>query len=84
MSGKLSPKHRAQMVDFLKELPLCDCSLEHWIRAGQTRAALMAHGLAVSTPDAHIVQSCLDLDGYLVSEDKIFAKIARYLDLRLA
>ena len=48
------------------------------------RADLRARGLSVSTPDAHVAQCALDVDGLLLTEDTIFAKIARVAPLRLA
>ncbi len=75
---------RDSFIDFLRELPLCDSSLEHWIRVGALRNSLLKRGVSISTPDAHVAQSALDLEGYLLSEDKIFAKIARAVDLKLA
>jgi len=83
LSGKLSTRKRAQLADFLKELPMCDCSFGHWARVGELRSRLLSQGFSVSTPDTHIAQSCLDLDGYLVSEDAIFRKIAKAIRLRL-
>lgn len=75
---------RESFVTFLRELPLSDGSLEHWIRVGALRAMLLKRGLSVSIPDAHIAQATLDLDGYLLSQDAIFAKIVKYAGLRLA
>ena len=83
LSARFSSSKRAQLVDFLTELPICDCSFGHWARVGQLRSRLLSEGFSVSTPDAHIAQSCLDLDGYLVSEDAIFRKIAKAIKLRL-
>jgi len=75
---------REQFTAFLRELPLCDASLEHWIRVGEQRATLLKKGISISTPDAHVAQSALDLDGYVLSEDKIFGKISKQIGLRLA
>ena len=75
---------RSEFVEFLKELPLCDSSIEHWIRVGELRSRLSKKGIQISTPDAHIAQSAIDLDGYLLSDDKIFNRIAKNIGLRLA
>jgi hypothetical protein len=82
LSGRLSKSWRRRLVDFLEELPLCDASVAHWIRAGDLRAALARKGLSISTPDAHIAQCCLDLDGELMSEDRVFRRIAELTPLR--
>jgi predicted nucleic acid-binding protein len=58
--------------------------LEHWFRVGRLRADLRARGLSVSTPDAHVAQCALDLDGLLLTEDAVFGKIAVLAPLRLA
>jgi predicted nucleic acid-binding protein len=83
MSGKLNNADRAKLAGLLSDLPLCNCDLDHWIRVGELRAKLRARGLAVSTPDAHVAQCALDLNGYLISEDSIFSKIAKVTPLRL-
>ena len=74
---------RKNFIQFLKELPLCETGFDHWVRVGSLRTALASRGLVVSTPDAHIAQCALDLDGYLMSEDAIFARIAEVTALRL-
>lgn len=83
MSGRLTKSKREQLADFLRDLPLCDASLEHWLRVGDLRSRLARKGLTVSTPDAHVAQCAIDLSGYLLSEDKIFSQMARPSGLRL-
>lgn len=83
MSGFLTKTKRAQLADFLRDLPLCDSDLEHWLRVGVLRSRLAKKGLTVSTPDAHVAQCAIDLDGYLVSEDKIFRRLVRPCGLQL-
>ncbi len=83
MSGSLTKTKREQLADFLRDLPLCDASVEHWLRVGLLRSQLARKGLTVSTPDAHIAQCAIDLDGYLLSEDKIFQRLVRPCKLRL-
>lgn len=77
LSGTLSSKEREELKEFLIELPLCDSSIEHWIRVGEFRQELTKKGLSISTPDSHVAQCALDLEGYLISEDQIFKKIQK-------
>lgn len=83
LSGVLKDAQRSTLIDMLLELPLCETPIEHWVHVGRLRSELIQQGLKVSTPDAHIVQCCLDLNCFLLSEDKIFAKIALKHPLRL-
>ena len=82
LSGKLRGEKKAKLVDFLRELPLCEFDFDHWMRVGELRAKALAHGYAVSTPDAHVAQCALDLNGYLLSEDAIFKKIAKVVSIK--
>jgi predicted nucleic acid-binding protein len=72
------------LIDLLRELPLHETPLEHWIRAGELRLRCGERGLSVSTPDAHVSQCALDRDAVLLTRDKIFEQIARHTRLRLA
>ncbi|NOY40939.1 MAG: PIN domain-containing protein [Planctomycetes bacterium] len=83
MSGFLTKTKRERLADFLRDLPLCDASVEHWLRVGALRSRLARKGLTISTPDAHVAQCALDLDGYLLSEDKIFRRLIRPCGLHL-
>lgn len=83
-SGKMKPRERAGLEDLMRDLPLCETPLEHWIRVGELRRSLGAKGLQVSTPDAHVAQCALDLGGRLLTEDRVFALIARHTSLELA
>lgn len=83
-SGKLKPTQRAGLEDLIRDLPLCETPLEHWIRVGELRRRLGAKGFQISTPDAHVAQCALDLDGRLLTEDRVFALIARHTSLELA
>jgi len=82
-SGKISVHHRSDLESFLSDLPLIQTDLDHWFRVGHLRATLLAKGLTVSTPDAHVAQCALDLQAELLTEDKIFAKIAKKIGLQL-
>ena len=83
LSGRLTRRRREQLVDFLDELPLCDGSLAHWFRVGALRAHLASKGLNVSTPDAHVAQCGLDLNGYVMTQDRVFRQIAEVQPLRV-
>lgn len=82
LSARLKEGERASLEEFLRELPLCENSFEHWARVGELRAKCASKGLNISTPDAHVAQCCLDLDGYLLSEDRIFRKLRSVAPLR--
>jgi predicted nucleic acid-binding protein len=83
-SGKLSLRERTELVALLADLPLCECGLDHWVRVGGLRSDLRGKGIAVSTPDAHVARCALDLGAELVTEDKVFALIARHAPLKLS
>lgn len=83
LSAHLKAKERVNLIEFLKELPICSTPLEHWLKVGEFRAHLSKKGLHASTPDAHIAQSAIDLNCYLMTEDAIFKKIANLSLLRL-
>ena len=84
LSGRLSARKQRELESALRELPLCAQDLDHWFRVGRLRASLRAVGLVTSTPDAHVAQCALDLDAELLTEDAIFAKVAKHAALRLA
>jgi predicted nucleic acid-binding protein len=84
LSGKLDDSERGDLEDLLSDLPAAGGELGHWFRVGRLRADLRARGLSVSTPDAHVAQCALDLDGLLLTEDAVFGKIAALAPLRLA
>lgn len=79
---KQSQAMENELIDFLKELPLCDHSFEHWVRVGKLRRDLAKKGISISTPDAHVLQCALDLKAYLVHEDKIFDKVCAHIPLK--
>jgi len=83
MSGHLTNSKREELADFLRDLPLCDSDVEHWLRVGTLRSKLARKGLSVSTPDAHVAQCAIDLNGYLLTEDKIFQRLPRLCGLTL-
>ena len=84
VSGAREKQSRQLLLDLLVELPIHETDLPHWIRVGELRGHCLQNGLSVSTPDAHVAQCTLDVDGVLLSHDKIFHKIAGITDLRLS
>ncbi len=83
VSGRLSARQRTELESFLTDLPLCVVDLPHWLRVGSLRAKLFSVGLSVSTPDAHIAQCTIDLEGDLLSKDGIFSKVAKKTALKM-
>lgn len=83
LSARLKPSERQGLVSLLKELPLCESSFEHWARVGELRSHMASKGLTVSTPDAHVVQCSLDIEGYLLTDDHIFKMVAKICPLKL-
>lgn len=80
-SGRMGQKQRRQLRELLAELPLCECDLNHWLRVGELRASLAVKGLVLSTPDAHVAQCALDIQGQLSSLDAVFRKVAKHTSL---
>jgi tRNA(fMet)-specific endonuclease VapC len=84
LSGRLDDSERAELQDMLSDLPAVGTEPAHWFRVGELRATLRARGLSVSTPDAHVAQCAIDTGGVLLTEDRVFEKIAKAVPLRLA
>ena len=84
LSGRLDDSERAELQDMLSDLPAVGTEPSHWFRVGELRATLRARGLSVSTPDAHVAQCAIDTGGVLLTEDRVFEKIAKAVPLRLA
>ena len=84
LSGRLDESERAELQDMLSDLPAVGTEAEHWFRVGKLRADLGARGLSVSTADAHVAQCAIDTGGALLTEDRVFEKIAKIVPLRLA
>lgn len=84
VSGARRPPDRTAIARVLAELPVHETPVDHWIRVGDLRRILLDHGLSVSTPDAHVAQCALDRDAVLLTRDKVFARIASRVGLRLA
>jgi predicted nucleic acid-binding protein len=84
LSGRLDASERADLQDLLSDLPALGLDPEHWFRVGKLRSDLRRLGLSVSTPDAHVAQCALDTGADLLTEDRVFQKIAAAVPLRLA
>jgi len=84
LSGRLDDSERAELQDMLSDLPAVGTDPAHWFRVGKLRAGLRAEGLSVSTPDAHVAQCAIDTGGVLLTEDRVFEKIAKVAPLQLA
>ena len=84
LSGRLDRSERADLEDLLSDLPALGSGLEHWFRVGKLRSDLWRKGLSVSTPDAHVAQCALDAEADLLTEDRVFERIAKVVPLRLA
>lgn len=84
LSGRLDASERAELQDMLSDLPAVGTDPEHWFRVGKLRAELRARGLSVSTPDAHVAQCAIDTGGVLLTEDRVFEKIAKVVPLHVA
>lgn len=82
-SGAFGKHEHAELESLMLDLPLCHTPLEHWFRVGALRARLLRAGETISTPDAHVAQCAMDLAGELLSEDRVFARIAGSVRLRL-
>jgi len=84
LSGRIDASERAELQDMLSDLPAVGTDPEHWFRVGKLRAGLRARGLSVSTPDAHVAQCAIDTGGVLLTEDRVFEKIAKVVPLKVA
>ena len=84
LSGRLSDAERTELQDMLSDLPAVGTDPAHWFRVGTLRAGLRAKGLSISTPDAHVAQCAMETGGLLLTEDRVFEKIATLAPLRLA
>jgi predicted nucleic acid-binding protein len=84
MSGARRRRDRAAIADLVRDLPLHETPVEHWLRVGELRRTLQGLGLSVSTPDAHVAQCALDRSALLLSRDAVFRRITQYCTLRVA
>jgi predicted nucleic acid-binding protein len=83
LSAPLSGRHRNDLKSFLEDLPIHPTPFGHWAEVGALRANLAKRGFTVSTPDAHVAQCALEMQGFLWTRDKIFTLIAEKVSIRL-
>lgn len=83
LSAPLRKKQRAELTSLLRDVPVHETPFDHWQAVGELRARLRRGGTSVSTPDAHVAQTALELESRLWSRDAVFARIAATVPLRL-
>jgi len=83
ISGARRESQRAAIADLVRDLPVHETPLDHWIRVGELRRRLAERGIVVSTPDAHVAQCAIDRDAVLLARDRVFDSIARTATLRV-
>jgi predicted nucleic acid-binding protein len=83
VSGARRAPDRRAIQTLVRDLPVHDTPLEHWIRVGELRRLAGDRGLSVSTPDAHVAQCALDRDAVLLTRDTVFTRLASVIPLRV-
>lgn len=83
MSGRMPHATRTALTASLGELPMCETPYQHWVRVGQLRESLARKGIQVSVPDAHVAQCAIDLEGGLITTDRVFDRLIPFCPLRL-
>ena len=83
VGGARQERQRAAIADLVRDLPVHETPLDHWIRVGDLRRRLAENGVTVSTPDAHVAQCAIDRDAVLLARDDVFNKIAKAISLRV-
>ncbi|MBI2203160.1 MAG: PIN domain-containing protein [Candidatus Rokubacteria bacterium] len=83
VSGARRPADRRAIQELVREMPIHETPVEHWVRVGELRRTARDRGLSVSTPDAHVAQCAIERDAVLLSRDAIFARIASVSSLRV-
>lgn len=74
----------ASLGDLLNQVPLLAISEGFWMRAGLTRAKVLAQGHRARLPDALVCQSCIDHHVPLITRDADFRHFAKHCGLKLA
>jgi predicted nucleic acid-binding protein len=77
------PTIPAKHAELVQSLPMLELQEGFWIRAGLSRAILIAKGLRARLPDALIAQSCMDHDVALIARDGDFRHFAKHCGLKL-
>jgi len=78
------PKASAAIASTIDALPRLDLIDGYWERAGQSRAALRAHGLKARLADTLVAQICIDHKLPLIARDGDFQHFAKHCGLVLA
>jgi predicted nucleic acid-binding protein len=84
VSGARNVRQRAAIADLVRDLPVHETPVDHWVRVGELRRRVAEKGVALSTPDAHVAQCALDRDALLLSRDDVFLKLAKATPLRVS
>jgi predicted nucleic acid-binding protein len=75
---------RSRILGSILDSPMLDVLPDYWIRAGATRAAVLATHLRARLPGALIAQSCIDHDVALITRDDDFRHFEKHCGLKLA
>jgi len=78
------PKSRADIENFVRDIPWLAAPGDYWIRAGHSRRILKGHGRKAKLADALIAQSCIDHDVALITRDDDFRHFAKHCGLKFA
>jgi predicted nucleic acid-binding protein len=84
VGGARQERHRAAIAALVRQLPIHETTVDHWIAVADLRRLLAEKGVAVSTPDAHVAQCAIDRDAVLLARDEVFRRIAKRSPLKLA
>lgn len=74
----------ARILASILDSPMLDVLPDYWVRAGATRATVLAKRLRARLPDALIAQSCIDHDVALITRDDDFRHFEKHCGLKLA
>jgi predicted nucleic acid-binding protein len=74
----------SRILASILDSPMLDVLPDYWVRAGATRAAVLAKRLRARLPDALIAQSCIDHDVALITRDDDFRHFEKHCGLKLA
>jgi len=77
------PEAGSALEERLAGVRLLEPMAGYWIRAGQSRRRVLAHGFKAKVADALVAQACVDHDVALVTRDRDFRHFATHCGLRL-
>jgi predicted nucleic acid-binding protein len=83
VSGARRARDMKALRDFLDDLPVHPTPREHWVNVGLLKQLAKTRGIAISTPDAHVAQTALDLSAPLLSRDTVFSRISALSGLQV-